>query len=181
MNLGVIFNPGAGRESLLKGIGSALCERLSSNDQLVSGAGRYGEDYLNKPCIAIGTGSMNFSRALRFLVESFRKYRADMLIGIGGDGTLNQIAFSLLDLGWKVPLMGVAAGTANVGPLLRFSPERLKLADLNRLSIEPVGAVEVLRDSNRMGYAFVDVILGQTFLGTIDGKTANLSADAFLR
>jgi len=104
----------------------------------------------------------------------------NLKIASGGDGTLNNIASSLLDLGWKVPLLGVAAGTANVGPLLRFSPKRFKLADLSSLSIEAVGAVEVLKDSTRMGYAFVDVILGKTFIGTIDGKTVNLSAEAFL-
>ncbi|MBI5833384.1 MAG: hypothetical protein HZB16_13885 [Armatimonadetes bacterium] len=53
---------------------------------------------------------------------------ADLIVSVGGDGTLNEIINGLVDAGWRTPILPVAMGTANVVSLelgLPSEPEAL--------------------------------------------------------
>jgi hypothetical protein len=104
-----------------------------------------------------------------------------MIIGVGGDGFLTHIAGFLIRQDVHIPLMGIAGGTANIGPLIKFNQHTLRSFSSGDMILEKVGCIEVTTGGSILGYAFCDVILGDTFLGTKENRMCNFSAKAFLQ
>lgn len=103
----------------------------------------------------------------------------ELLLLVGGDGFAAYAADALLGAGCPVPrLVGVAGGTANVGPIIALAEPP---ASLEGLSYQPVGALEVCDEDGHIAYAFNDVVLGDTYLTTVDGRTVTASAEALWR
>ncbi|HCZ05872.1 MAG: hypothetical protein PWP37_1510 [Thermotogota bacterium] len=107
-------------------------------------------------------------------------YIPDLVIAIGGDGTMNMIANAIINQKWDVPLMGIGVGTGNVGPLVRFNLRKLKDLDFSALQFEYLSAIEVFK-KEQLGYAFVDVVIAPTFLGTFEGKRVDFDAVEVLK
>ena len=109
--------------------------------------------------------------------------KPDVIIGIGGDGTMNFIASSLIkNEARNTTLLGVGAGTGNVGPLISLRYEEIHniVSTSMDLEIVEVDAIEVKHTSSTLGYAFVDVVIANYFPGSIDGKFTLLDAKRFL-
>jgi len=101
-------------------------------------------------------------------------------VSVGGDGLASYIASHIVTRKAQVALVGIAAGTANVGPIVSFKPEEfavLKQKDVVQISLD---GVAVSDESGFLGIGFNDVILGNSFLGTEDGVCCNLSVEALL-
>ncbi|MGI5888991.1 MAG: diacylglycerol kinase family protein [Oscillospiraceae bacterium] len=98
----------------------------------------------------------------------------DLMIAAGGDGFASYIADALITSGGPVPRMiGIGCGTENIGPIAAFHempehPETLQFREIN--------AVEVLESGRHISYAFNDIVFGNTYLTTLDGKV--ITADA---
>ncbi len=114
-------------------------------------------------------------------VEKVLSANPDVIVSIGGDGMAAYIACALIE---QVPdstkrpkMIGWAAGTANVGPIVAKSSST-KLEDYKAYTFD---AVEVSQNNKVLGYAFNDVIIGNTFLGTKDGQLVNLDALAMIK
>ncbi|MEW5814318.1 MAG: diacylglycerol kinase family protein [Spirochaetota bacterium] len=181
LKIGVFFNPFAGNVNQFKDIAGSIEVLIAKvGGLLVTAAGDYGAEYLKHVSHTIVTGTEKYPDDLRRIVSGFCEWGTDIIIGIGGDGTLGYIAGILIEAGSRVPLMGVASGTANVGPLLRFNQSKLQQIDLQNLKFDPVGAIKVGRNGTAVGYAFIDTVIGKTFLGTRHGKSVNLDAKVFL-
>lgn len=104
----------------------------------------------------------------------------DVFITVGGDGLAAYVAQVLIretSPQIRPTILGVAAGTANVGPIVSFTAERLIDLNLSDLVRMPVDAVEILDGTDHVGYAFNDVILGNTLLATVDGTVHNVSVE----
>ena len=102
----------------------------------------------------------------------------DTIVGVGGDGTLCAIANSIIAHGGKARLIGIGAGSSNVGPLVTIRGEDLKKLDLEHLSEQAIHGVVVTVNKAFKGIAFNDVTFSNIFFGTKDGKRVDLDAYA---
>jgi len=85
------------------------------------------------------------------------------------------------DKSWqKVPLLGIGSGTINVGPIVAFGIEDIPMLDISKLFVKTIDAVEISVDGKHLAYALNDAIIGNSFLGTLEGRVVNLSAKALL-
>lgn len=122
--------------------------------------------------------ALGYVARVQAAARSLAAQAPDRLVLVGGDGFAAYVADALLTAGLPVPpLIGVAGGTANVGPIIALEA----LPALDTLSFQPVGALEVLDDGGHIAYAFNDLVLGDTYLTTIDGRTVTASAEALWR
>ena len=104
----------------------------------------------------------------------------DVFITAGGDGTASYVASSVIlqsgpqrNSKDKKPLfLGFPAGTANAGPIVH----PLRTGDFNDLEEVRLDAIEVRDGDEVIGYGFNDVIIGNSFLGTLDDMLVNLDA-----
>jgi hypothetical protein len=122
---------------------------------------------------------------LRASVKVLLSWGADVLVCVGGDGLASYAADAMRSCGCRIPMLGVAAGTINVGPIIAFQTEDLEnmhgslLEDLAKFAC-PVDAIEVSVDGKHLAFGFNDVVIGNTFLGTLHGKITNLSVRAMI-
>lgn len=196
MKIGALFNAGAGGAASFPAIGEALLSRFG-DFALVTCAESFGGTWLSGvPSCQVPDLPyiLRLRRAVTLLVEA----GIDLLVCAGGDGFASYCAEALILLGAKIPLLGVAGGTANVGPLVRFDAAKLARLPQGEPEIRTVHALECScfcgddggrgatgsdrdgRGSRVLGLAFNDIVIGDTFLGTLDGRMVNLSVKDFL-
>ena len=102
----------------------------------------------------------------------------DVLIGIGGDGTLCDVASAILETGAAVQLLGIGAGSANVGPLVSMLGRDIDRLSLDSLHESQIHGIDTYVSENLVGTAFNDVVLSNTYFGTRDGNRIDLDAVA---
>ena len=173
MKAAVIANPNAGG-----GKGRDTAARLSrmgwdAEFYGVSGFGGESLPYM-LPAPPDGPYLQRFEAALEMLLGQL----PDVLVTVGGDGTAAYAADYLIRTGRAVPLYGIGTGTANVGPIVRFSPEA-EWPSPSKSKCITLGAMELMDGSGaHIAYAFNDAVIGNTFLGTKNGQTLTFDADA---
>ena len=113
-------------------------------------------------------------------VKAMLAEKVDALIGVGGDGTLRAIANAIVASGAKVRLLGIGAGSSNVGPLVTIRGKDLERLDLSCLAERPIHGIEARVNDEPMGIAFNDVAFSNIFFGTRDGVRVDLDARAML-
>jgi len=79
-----------------------------------------------------------------------------------------------------VQLLGIGAGSANVGPLVSLLEQDIDHLSLDRLHETQVHGVDAYLAETLVGTAFNDVVLGNTFFGTRNGNRIDLDAVAKL-
>lgn len=177
MKVAVIFSPGAGQRQHFSAIGAKL-ERLFAGHELVTCTGSFGNDYLPGAAVCNADRSGGYVQTLGCITRALLEHQPDLLISVGGDGIASYIADAMLMAGSHVPMMGIAAGTANVGPIVCITADELDLCDASAWQYFTASAIEVI-SGEHVGYAVNDVVIGNTFLGTAeDGRIVNLSARA---
>jgi len=179
MKIAVVFNPSAGRKKIFSEIGKDLNEKLK-NQNVITGEAGYGKNYIYSEKVIALSGT-SFLEKLEYLMNNFIEENPDIIIGVGGDGILTHIASILLKRNIRIPLMGIAGGTANVGPLIRFNASNLLKMNFENFSIEEIPALKVNIPGKSSLYAFNDIVIGDTFLGTQNGNMVNLSVKDFLK
>ena len=128
------------------------------------------------------SGGMEYIGRLNAAVDAVSNKKPDFYVVAGGDGFAAYIAARLLKTGPSKPrLIGVAMGTANVGPIISFSAETLRSAVPQALAYEACGAVEAFDGDVSVAFGFNDIVLGNTILGTMDGAVQTLSARAMVQ
>lgn len=172
MRIAVLANAGSGgggksREALAR-IGSDWAAH-----ELIGVSGYGGEEL---PCCLTAEKRTGYIAGLEAALERLLAEKPDFVTFVGGDGTAAYGADWLLKNGIRLPLFGIGTGTANVGPIVSENG-RSPLPDPEQLEERLLDAVEVLtEDTGHLCYAFNDLVLGNTFLGTRDGETVTLSA-----
>lgn len=106
---------------------------------------------------------------------------ADALVIVGGDGTMADAATVLHDVGSRVPILGVGAGSTNAGALVSIEHTRVNELVGAVLEVRPVAALELRLPDGAKSLAFNDVVIGTTICGTAGGKYVNLAAEPFMR
>jgi len=184
---GVLIGPSAGSgraceseaalAAWLEGREAAVCEGRFSGSGTRKGwtrlspAGAGGE--------AGGGAARGYVEDLQASVRAFAAWGADLLVCVGGDGLASYAADAMIASGRRMAMLGVAAGTINVGPIVSVGVEELENGGLTPF-VESAAAVEVLVDGRHVAYGFNDVVIGDTYLGTVGGRAASLSAAALL-
>lgn len=180
MRVAVLFNPDAGSNMKFRVIGAVLSKRLKGHE-VITCRGSFGKLYMPDAAEAYGDVRGGYRDSITDMILSLVRHSPELFICAGGDGLASYAAGTLITKGCAVPIMGIAGGTANVGPIIAVSPEMLEHFDPKRLAVSSIGAIRVSNGSNHLGYAFNDMIIGNTFLGTVRGKTVNLSVEALLK
>ena len=119
----------------------------------------------------------SINKMVAFAVDNI----VDVYVTAGGDGTVSYVASSTIlynrNKTFRPLFIGFPAGTANAGPIVR----RLGTGDISRLKMAKIDAIEVCDGGIPIGYGFNDVIIGNSFLGTLDGDVRNFDAEAMAR
>jgi hypothetical protein len=178
MKIGVLFNEAAGGSSRFAACGRILVERLAGRE-LLTCAGGFGGDILPAAKI-LPLPPLDYLGRISRAVESLIDAGTELLVCVGGDGFAASCAEVLIRHSIDLPLLGVAGGTANVGPLIGFNLQNLGSLDLGRCVERKIIALECSCGERSLGYAFNDVVIGDTFLGSLDGRMKNISLELFL-
>lgn len=119
----------------------------------------------------------NINRMVSFAVDNI----VDVYITAGGDGTVSYVASSTIlnsrNKTFRPLFIGFPAGTANAGPIVK----RLGTGDISKMKMTKIDAIEVSDGGIPIGYGFNDVIIGNSFLGTINGELKNFDAVSMAR
>ena len=171
MKIAVLANLKAGGG----GKAAAVLQKIAgawSAHELLAAAG-FGGEQLSR-CI-FPEEAEGYVPRLNAAVRALLSAGPDLLVTVGGDGAAAYAAECVIAEGSKVPLLGIGAGTANVGPIVSFGAE--ELPDPDSLAEISLGAVEARNVQGRhIAYGFNDIVIGNTFLGTsAEGETRTFS------
>jgi hypothetical protein len=178
---GILFGTASGCGGW-KSAESILAERLTGHEVAVCSGpfGGSGMDRSWKTLSPVNGGRGGYVESLAAAVRALADWSAQLLVCVGGDGLASYAADAAIASGRPMALAGVAAGTINVGPIVSIGMDALPGFDPDRLVRRRVGAVEVLSGGRHLAYGFNDLVLGNCYLGTLDGEVVSLSADALL-
>ncbi|MDD2231728.1 MAG: hypothetical protein PHO44_02715 [Sphaerochaetaceae bacterium] len=169
MKAGVIAKPGLASlpvqaQRILSGIDELFCSR-EFGGSLLSQA---------RP-LDSGSEGLGYKERIAAAIRAFEDAGADLIVTIGGDGLASYAASAAILNGGKLPdFLGIPAGTANIGPIA--GPlDAYSIAELEPFCLD---AIEVSDGDTVIGYAFNDLVIGDTFLGTLGTRMVNFSARA---
>ncbi len=179
MKAAIVFSPGAGGKQAFRAIAATLTEKLTSA-ALYTLKGGYGQDYLPAAtvldCPESGDYKLDLYAKLTLLLEQ----GLDLFVSVGGDGLATYAANAMHICGSFAPILGIAGGTANVGPIVSYTYEQLVELNLQSFTLRPLEAIKVCLDGEYISHAYNDVIFASTYLGSIDGKPTTLSVEQLL-
>ena len=181
-SIGIVVNPNAGcGEREISSIVRNLLESLSGRKiHLIDGTleSRLAAELgVHATVILTSDDSILEARSTTILLL---QSGIDVLIGIGGDGTLCDIASAMLETGPTVQLLGIGAGSANVGPLVSLLAQDLDRLSLDGLHEGTIHGIDAYVADNLVGTAFNDIVLGNTYFGTRNERRIDLDAVAKL-
>lgn len=104
----------------------------------------------------------------------------DVIMVIGGDGTMSDVAYSVFISGASTPILGIGAGSTNAGPLITAKAKEIDQFDPHELFIQEVGGILAFRNGMQAGLGFNDIVFGDTILTTLKGKVVQVSAAQFM-
>ena len=104
---------------------------------------------------------------------------ADLLVTLGGDGTAAYVAEAVVASGKRTPILGIGLGTANVGPIVTLSGDD-PIPPVEALAFVPGDGVAVYSGDRRIAAGYNDVVLGNTYLATVDGETVTADGQTLL-
>lgn len=160
-DIGVIVNPaaGAGKDAILKIAKRAV--RIFRNCNII--------------LPELGEGR----KATMQVAKELGK-RVDVILVIGGDGTMSDVAFSLFKAKARTPILGIGAGSTNAGSLITIKAKELVKLKPQDLSEHEVGGILASLDGEEIGLGFNDIVFSDTVLTTLNGKVVQVSAIEYL-
>ena len=169
--VGLIVNPHAGRGDAIAIARDAI--RALAPREILVGAGAMGADAVRDQSARVFDWSAHAGTArTKFLAQQFANENVDALIVIGGDGTLADVALTIAPR--AVPLLGIGAGSANVGPLMTCA-NVTQLANARFATRALDGLIAGVNDGD-LGLGFNDVVLDFTVLATVNDQIVNVDA-----
>lgn len=176
--IGLVANPKAGKAedqldatlaALVGCLGGARVAAVRGTREADAAAG------LGGACTLVSGGGRAGAAAERLLDAG-----VDAVVGVGGDGTLRDVAEALVRRGGDARLIGIGAGSSNVGALV--SATAAQVQELFEADVEEVWvhALDVAIGGEPVGLAFHDVAFSNTYFGTRAGARIDLDAVAAL-
>ena len=179
MNVAVVFNKHPHLPPpQLKAIGGEIMRLFDGATFFV--CRHHGDAYLPGAVVLEIDQSLEHKAKIAQIAEALLAVNPRYLVSVGGDGLSSYLALHISRRTVKPIMLAIAAGTANVGPIVSFKGEHL--AHLTHASLQEVAidAIAVSDENGFLGLGFNDVILADTFLGTEGGVCRNLSVEELL-
>lgn len=181
MNLGVIgliVNPaaGAGAERNLD-LACAALDSLEWNTVL-AGPDLFG-GHAAPEAQLIPSPGLRGRAASQWLARQMTAAGAEMLVVVGGDGTMTDVAAALAAVDSHVPILGIGAGSTNAGDLITCRGDSIDLLRDAQFAVQTLDALVASCNGEELGLAFNDVVIGVTVVGTLGGRVCDLDAVAF--
>lgn len=177
--MALAVNPRAGQGPLANLEAARRLISALAPAQVITGAGVLGGDAVNDPFVLdLSSGSGN---ATSRIAEAAALREVDLIVVVGGDGTLADAAMGLAKHSSSVPIFGLGAGSTNAGALISCNIAGLTDFEPTALTTEHVSAFRVDYADGGVALAFNDVVVGTSVCGTVDGAFVNLDAKAFMR
>lgn len=178
MKTALLYNYKAGKGLPAEMVVRKLCDFFSGDELLVTDEG------LLFPALPVSyvvpEEAQGYFDVIRARVKALAEAGAERFISVGGDGTATYVRNAMYELGINLPILGVAAGTANVGPIVSVTLEQLEGHHISETKEVTYDGISVYANGRFISLAFNDLIIGDTFLGTIDGQACSLSVRALL-
>ncbi len=177
--IGIITNPFAGKgENSNKKSFNDLVTKLASYHLLIASGSMGGEflPQLSQNQKVIGEQRYFDRRDTIAAAQEMALNNADLLIGIGGDGTLADIAYGVYQIGKNIPVLGIGLGSTNVGSLIRYRVADLDNLDLENLKEKNLNCVLAFHQEKLIGLGFNDCVFSTTIVGTLNGEITDLDA-----
>lgn len=178
MKTALLYNHKAGKGLPAELVIRRLCDFFPGDEMLVTDEGLVFESLpvrFVKPEDAQG-----YFALIRARVKALAEAGAERFVSVGGDGTATYVRNAMYELGLNLPILGVAAGTANVGPIVSVTLEQLEGHTISEATEVCYDGISVFVDGQFVSLAFNDLIVGDTFLATVDGNPCNISVRALL-
>jgi len=177
--VGVVANPHAGRgEGAAEAAIASLFEHLAGREIVVC-RGSFADEVARRSGTARRAVTVPGAGGPPTAEQSAARLAAegvDLMIGIGGDGTLCDIAAALLAADSRIPLYGIGIGSSNVGPLVSATGDRIARIDWDRVAPVDVHGLQAGISGRPLGVAFNDVVCGNTYFATRNGRRVDLAA-----
>ncbi len=116
-----------------------------------------------------------------FLAPRFAANGVEALVVVGGDGALADVAFSLYRAGVAAPILGIGAGSANVGPLVTCQAAEVGRLAGAQFTERTVDGLIAGANGAELGLGFNDVVISTTVLATVDGAVVDVDAREKMR
>ena len=176
----LLYNAQAGKGTPARQVMERLCDFFAGDTLLVADEALLFAD-LPLGYAPADPAEPGYYNAILAKVSGLVRAGAQRFVSVGGDGTATYVRNALYELGQDLPMLGVAAGTANVGPIVSITLDQLEGRHVSQARLEPCDGLSVFVNGKFLSLAFNDLIVGDTFLGTIDGQTVNMSVRALLK
>jgi hypothetical protein len=179
--VGLILNPKAGKGFTHTAEIARQIARRFKGVKILTGPGELGAEALldsQTPIEICACDQTSGRQQTITLAAELARRKVDLLVVVGGDGTLSDAACGLLDLPQKPPLLGIGTGSINVGPLITCQASDVERVYPWQLETMPIPTVLVKDYGNLLGIGFNDCVLGLSVTGTLDGQIRNVDARA---
>lgn len=179
MKTALLYNYKAGKGLPAELVVRKLCNFFSGDELLVTDPGLV---FSSLPVSLVEPEpAQGYFPIIRARVKALAEAGAERFISVGGDGTATYVRNAMYELGIDLPILGVAAGTANVGPIVSVTLEQLEGHHVSETREVCYDGISVFIDGKFLSLAFNDLIVGDTFLGTVEGQTRSISVEALLK
>lgn len=177
--VGLIVNPAAGRgaEPNLE-IARQVVAALAPT-RVLTGPGPLGELAVPEAEV-IPISGRSGRAATQWIAREAARAGVAALVVVGGDGTMADVAFALLEAGKRCPILGVGVGSTNVGRLIACTAADVAQLAGCQFAVEGVDALVAGCNGQDLALAFNDVVIGATVVGTLDGQVCDLDASQYL-
>ncbi len=179
--IGLIVNPkaGQGAEKNLELARKAIAGLKPV--QVFTGPGVIGGDAIpDASLINIPEGETG-RKVTQWLAVQLAQQEIDAIVVIGGDGTMTDVAFALLEAGDQQPILGIGAGSTNIGGLVTCQAAEVEELASTELSVKNIDALAASCNGENLALAFNDMVIGTTMVGTLDGVVCDLDASQHLQ
>jgi hypothetical protein len=177
--VGLLVNPVAGRGAARNLEVARAAVRALAPERVITAAGDLGHAAVPDATVVpdlLPEGRDGTLVAARALLAC----NVDVLVVVGGDGTLADVAGVLADTAPDLPLLGLGAGSTNVGGLVTCRAGEVDSLAGATLDRSTVTALHVRWSGEQHALAFNDVVIATIVLGTLDDRVVDLDAAALL-
>lgn len=180
--IGLIVNPFAGQgvDANLS-TASEVISRLSPAN-ILTGSGQLGQAALEKWVGAVKVfdidEKLDGRKQTQSLARQILKHQIDILVIVGGDGTMADVAQVLLMEGQAPSILGIGVGSTNVGRLITCNRQSVDFIKPDRLQLTELDCLLAYHNGDLAGVGFNDGVIGFTVVGTLDDEIRDLDAAA---
>ncbi|WP_455369345.1 NAD(+)/NADH kinase [[Eubacterium] cellulosolvens] len=175
MKVGFLINPyaGTGIRNQKNVINQII--RYFPKAKFVTSNGLLGLNWIpkNKVVEIVKIDYMNTRKDTVSVIQKILDRTIDLLLIVGGDGTLADVARAVYVKQSQIPIIGIGLGSANVGDLISIRKDVLKKPKVI-LYPKKVNALAASYEGKLVGLSFNDIVIGNTIVTTVNGRTTQI-------